>query len=310
LKTGVYTQDQGRERKGDLSSVINDSAPEGNSRCLSVTGELNAETVPPCNRSQPTLVDCFGNKLTSCNRRCRGEPWHVLRDKGDHDGALRHLQRAIALDPKMTNAHFKLAAVSDEMCNPNSQSRDVCQLAIREYETVLRLDSSHEAARKNLAYLLFQLHRLDESEHQYRTALALHAEDAEVLCAVGALDFLRTFQDVAAKKGELNLSANEPLIHAPACNEVRSRNIARIEEGIALLSKSLQIDSHNLDAMGHLSSLYTERADIQCGDPQAYRADMNTARRWDRQRSQTQKAKTHFFQKCPPGPPPMRNDLR
>jgi hypothetical protein len=43
-----------------------------------------------------------------------------------------------------------------------------------------------------------------------------------VLCAVGAIDFLRSFQDVATRKGELNLPANEPLIHAPACSEVRA----------------------------------------------------------------------------------------
>ena len=84
-------------------------------------------------------------------------------------------------------------------------------------------------------------------------------------------------------------------------------NLARIEEGISLVSKSLRIDSRNLDAMRHLSSLYAARAEIQCGDPRAYRADMNNAKRWDRLGTQLFKAKVHIeaFRKCPPGPPPM-----
>jgi hypothetical protein len=59
--------------------------------------------------------------------------------------------------------------------------------------------------------------------------------------------------------------------------------------------------------MSYLSAIHMERAEIQCGDRQAFEAEMNAAIEWDHMRMKAiQKKGLHdTFQKCPPPFPPM-----
>jgi tetratricopeptide (TPR) repeat protein len=71
-------------------------------------------------------------------------------------------------------------------------------MAIQEYNRVIQLQASHSDALKNLAYLMYQFNRLDESGGLYRRALALHADDPELLSAVAATNIHRVWPDLAA----------------------------------------------------------------------------------------------------------------
>ena len=46
------------------------------------------------------------------------------------------------------------------------------------------------------------------------------------------------------------------------------------------LVKALTLRRGYDDAMAYMNPLYRGRADIQCGDPKAYRADLKEADRW------------------------------
>lgn len=228
-----------------------------------------------------------------------------VREKGDYRAALQHLRRAVDLDPTMTNARFALATVAEDLCTPNGG--ELCELTIREYKAVLELDASREGVLRKLAYQLYSANRLDESESYYRSDLARHPDDPELLCAVAAVGFQRVWRDVARTKGELGLRPGEPLIQSPSCDAARERNWDRIEEGIALLTRALRVRNRNSGLMGYLSVFYVARAEIQCRNRRAFESDVNAARRWDRSRMkrwQTQ-SPNEYFRWCPPAPPPM-----
>lgn len=195
----------------------------------------------------------------------------AAREKGDLRTALEHAQKAVVLAPKMTKAHFTAGEIADDMCIPNAQPGPddrICGIAIQEYTKALELDSSHGEALKNLAYLLYQFYKWDESKSYYRRALALHPDDPELLGAVAGMDYRRIVPDVMETKGRLGLGPKKPLIQFPACTEVRGRNQARFEEAIALLMRALQIRKNNAELRGYLSVLYFLRAETQCGtDP-------------------------------------------
>jgi len=225
--------------------------------------------------------------------------------KGDYSGAIEHLQRAIALDPKMINAHFTLAAIADLWCD-QSEGDERCRLAVEEYKKVLELDPLREDAMRNLAYALYQVSRAEEAESYYRQALALDPKDPEALCGVTVLDQKISFRVEALARLENKLEANEPLIASPFCHEVRDRNLSRVEEGIALLTQASKTNEHSITLMGYIAELYRGRAAIQCNNPRAYRADTNAAAKWYRLRKETSKknAADLSFRKCPSPPPP------
>ena len=227
-------------------------------------------------------------------------------EKGDIDAALQHLQRAVAINPKMTKAHFAIGTIADLWCGMDG---DRCGLAIQEYKKTLELEPSNEEALRNLAYSIYRVEGpgKDEAESYYRKALGLGTNDPEVLCSVAAIDAQRSWVDVGLAKIALKLPTGKALIDSPSCHEVRDRNLVRVEEGIALLTRALQIRSNSTDLSGFMSWLYTDRAELQCHNRPAYKADRNAARKWDRMRKEIwkRKADNYGFVKCPPPPPPM-----
>ncbi len=229
------------------------------------------------------------------------------REKGDNEAALRHLRHAVVLGPQMATTHFALGVTADDLCFSTAGPRPsapLCELAIREYKNVLELDSSHEQALKNLAYLLYQFDRLDESESYYRKNLALHPDDPELLCAVASIDSQRIWRDVAAARAGLQ-SSESSLVESPSCREVRNRNQARVEEGLTLLTRAVRIREKNLDLLGFLSGFYFALAEIQCGNQKAYEADVSEAKKWGRRLADATARPPHdVFRKCPAPPPP------
>jgi tetratricopeptide (TPR) repeat protein len=225
---------------------------------------------------------------------------------GDYGAALDHLQRAVALDPRMINAHFALGTVADSSC---AISEERCQLALEEYKKVLELDPSREDAMKNLAFVLYQVNRIDEAESYYRTALALNANDPDVLCGVAALNNRASYRLEVLARLENKLTTDEPLINWPFCREVRDGNLARVEVGIALLTRARVAQNQSTELMIYLAVLYRARAEIQCNNPKAYKADMNTSAKWYRMRTETLKRKADDFslRECPAAPPPPPN---
>jgi tetratricopeptide (TPR) repeat protein len=228
----------------------------------------------------------------------------IAIENGDSDLALTHLQRAVVLDPTMIKAHFAIGTVADIWCGTNT---DRCEIAIEGYKRALELDSSYKDASKHLAYALFMVNRLVESETHYRRALSLHGDDPEALCAVAAMDARRTWRDVVFAKLEQKLTPEGALIDSPSCDEVRDKDLGSIDEGIQLLTKALQIKADSTDVMGFLSWLHAERAEIQCGDQRAYRGEKDAAREWDRRRKEIleRKLPDQAYLRCTPPPPLM-----
>lgn len=232
----------------------------------------------------------------------------AARDKGDYRAALQHAQKAVVLAPKMIKAHFALGRTADEMCFSRAEpgaNDQICGLAIQEYKKTLELDASHGEAMKNLAYVLYQFYRWDEAESYYRMALALHPDDPELLGAVAAMGYRRIVPDVMNTRARLKLGRKRRLIYSSACRELRDKNQARIDEGIALLMRALAIRNNNSELKEYLSVLFFLRAEIQCGNRPAYQADMKTSRAWNRAAEETKKdVPQDILSKLPVAPPP------
>ena len=228
------------------------------------------------------------------------------KDKGDVNTALRHLQRAVALDPEMIKAHFAIGSIAELWCY-GSHGEELCKLALGEYEKVLELDASRDDLFKNIAYAYYYFDHLDQAESYYRKALGLDPDDPEALGGVAAMDQRRVTRNVVTAKIEQRVPSENPLIDSPFCQEVRQMNLARIEEAIGLLTRALQIRNNDLDLMGYLSLLLRNRADIQCGNPKAYKADRSTARKWNHRLNETRtkrKAGDPILRRIPSAPPP------
>jgi hypothetical protein len=87
------------------------------------------------------------------------------------------------------------------------------------------------------------------------------------------------------------LKPDEPLKDKKVCDSLRERNLPKVEDGIQNLTKALQLRPDYDDAMAYLNLLYREKADIECGNPDARAADLKNADEWVDKTMATKKQK-------------------
>jgi len=206
-------------------------------------------------------------------------------DHAKYGEAILHLERVVTRDPSSITGHFYLAEAYDktysEDCARNCAANERRhRRAIEEYNRTFELDPSLIGALKAIAWRYDRGANGDEAERYYRKALDLVPNDFEVLYNLAVLDWRRSYQFREGKRSPLKLGTR-PLIHDSACAQVRAGNLTRVEEGIALLERAVEI-AESSDAQAHLSLLYREHADIQCENQPGYDRDLGAAVQWAR----------------------------
>lgn len=203
-----------------------------------------------------------------------------------YDAAIEHFRNATVLDPQLVVAHLYLATAFAQQYIPGAEAKDNLQTgerAIEEYKRVLELDPNSPSASnaiKGVAALYFNMKRFDDSKRYHKLAIQRDPNDAEEHYSLGVIDWTHAYSVRTARRAELHLQPQDPLIDRPACTEVRGANEKDVEEGIAELADALRLRPDYDDAMAYMNLLYRERADIQCGDAAAYAADVDKADEW------------------------------
>ena len=234
--------------------------------------------------------------------------------KAKYSEAIDHLERAVTLSPKAVTGHFYLAESYDsaysEECDWNCGENERRRVrAIEEYNKVLELEPSHTGAMKALAWRYYRMAKFDDADRFYRKALEVDPNDFEALYTLAVIQWQRSYRTRVQKRAELKLGRSKSLINSPACTEIRSVNLAQVEDGISLLTQAVGIVG-SYDVKVYLSLLYRERADIQCGDQSAYDQDVSAAMEWSRRACEARHKPDRVTISCtslrcpPPAPPP------
>src|SRR5258708_8970032 len=138
-----------------------------------------------------------------------------------------------------------------------------------------------------------QMKKFDESKDNYRKAIELEPDDPESHYSIGVIDWTETYQPRMEERAKLNLKPDASLQGKSnaVCEMARAKNEDKIQEGIDNLIKAIQLRPDYDDAMAYLNLMYRERADVQCYDPAARKADLNAADGWVDKTMATKKAK-------------------
>jgi tetratricopeptide (TPR) repeat protein len=197
--------------------------------------------------------------------------------------AEQNFKNAINLDPSLTVAKLYLATACFSQYVPGSDDPSNVQkanCAIEQYNKVLETDPKNVLSIKGLASLYYNMKKLDEAKQWDHKAIDSDPNDPENYYSAAVIDWLQTYEPRMKARGELGLptTSTEPLSkHKKVCQEINDKNRDKVEDGIALLNKALELRKDYEDAMSYLNLLYRERADIQCDDDSARTADIAKA---------------------------------
>jgi tetratricopeptide (TPR) repeat protein len=211
-----------------------------------------------------------------------------------YEAAIDHFKNAVALDPRLLNARLYLATAYANQYVPGVDSPDNnrnAELAIEQFQEVLKLQPGNLNSLKGIAALYFQMKKFEESKEFQRQVIQNDPNDPEAYYSIAVIDWTQTYVPRMEGRAKLGMKPDEPLEDKKFCAEIRAKNEDKVREGMEMLQKAIQLRPDYEDAMAYLNLMYRERADYECEDKAARAADLKTADEWVQKTMDTKKAK-------------------
>ena len=217
-----------------------------------------------------------------------------------YEEAIEHFKNAVQLDPSLINARLYLATAYAQQYIPGADSPDnnkFAEQAIEEFKNVLAANPPKEQqihSLKGIASLYFNMKKMDQAKEYYDKVAALDPNDPEVYYSIAVIDWTQAYQPRLEARAKLGLKPTDDIKDKKVCADLKKAidaNQAVVEDGIAKLQKALELRPDYDDAMAYLNLLYRERADLECDNPDARKADLKTADDWVDKTMATKKEK-------------------
>ncbi len=161
-----------------------------------------------------------------------------------YEEAIEHFKTAVSLDPSLLNARIYLATAYAQQYVPGAETAEnkrYAEQAIEEYKKVLTIDPGNINSVKGIAYLYLQEKRFDDAKQYYNKAVQIDPNDPESYYSVAFIDWSEAYKFRQEERNKLGMKATDLLKDKKVCELVKAHNAPLVEEGIALLNKSLQL---------------------------------------------------------------------
>lgn len=200
-----------------------------------------------------------------------------------YEDAIAHFEQAVTLDPDLVVARMYLAATYLQIFQPGVDTPDNviwATKALDQYSEILRSNPSDVESLKGVAYLKLQLNYFEEARETYAKAISLNPSDPELLYAAAVANWSIASRDITAEKAKLDAESDYSLILSDGCSGVRAKSLPVVDSGIAMLNKAFSLRKDYVDAMTYMNMLYRLRAELECGNEKAYKADIKQSGEW------------------------------
>ena len=205
-----------------------------------------------------------------------------------YDVAIGHFQQATDLDPTLPMARLYLATAYAQQVIPNMQSAENMKnanLAIQNFQKVLDQNPSTKDrinALKGIASLYLNTQQFDKAKEYQNKVLALDPTDASAEYTIGVIDWTLAYKNSIPVRQSFGLHDDgTPIKDKKACAALAEKNGPIIQEGMDALNKAIQMRPNYDDAMAYINLIYRRKAaDLECGNPDAAKADVAQADQW------------------------------
>jgi tetratricopeptide (TPR) repeat protein len=212
--------------------------------------------------------------------------------------AIERFKNAIALDPDLNVAKLYLATACVAQYVPggdNPENVRMADCAIEEYKKVLDSSDAPKTTQvlstKGLASLYFNMKKFDDAKAFNKKAIELDPNDPENYYSVAVIDWTQSYVPRMEARQRLGLKPEDPIKDKKVCEDLKSKNQEKVDEGVQMLEKAITLRKDYDDAMAYLNLLYRERADLHCDDLDARKADLQLADEMVNKTMATKKAK-------------------
>jgi tetratricopeptide (TPR) repeat protein len=228
--------------------------------------------------------------VTGCNRlKARDQLTKGVQafKNAQYEEAVNHFQSSIALDPNYEDAKLYLATAYSYQVVPNLDTPEnlaIAQKALDGFSAVLAKDPNDLTALKQMASINRNIKKLDVAKEYEKKVIALAPNEAEAYYTVGVVDWMQSYKNaitILAADGLTDDGNGNVKKSKGACQKLKDANTDLVQEGLDYLQKAVQVNPSYDDAMTYLNLTYRRKADLECGDDAARKADLAQADDWN-----------------------------
>jgi Flp pilus assembly protein TadD len=204
--------------------------------------------------------------------------------EAQYAAAIQAFQRAIDLNPSSLTAHLYLATAYMQQYIPGVESNENSQVGARakeEFSQVLVFDPANKVALASLASLYLNQKKWDDAQQWYEKLIAVEPDNADAYYSLGFVAWSKWFPAYKEARARAGLKPDDqgPIPDVAVKQDLRRRWGSVVEDGIANLQKTLELNPRYRDAMSYVSLLIRERADLR-DTKDEWRQDIALADQW------------------------------
>lgn len=211
------------------------------------------------------------------------------------EDAIDHFQKAVQLDPNYAPAELYLSTAYAQSVVPDLQTPDNlkrAQLAIDGFKKVYDRDPKDTGSIKGIAALYLNIGKFDDAKAWQLKAIGVDPNDAEAHYTVGYIDWRQAYRNAVQTLGTVNMTDagdGNPKLPKAQCQQLAQQNTPLVTEGLQYMQKAIDIRPNYDDAMSYMNLLNRRKADLECGNDAARKADVQAAIDWNTKAMGTRK---------------------
>jgi tetratricopeptide (TPR) repeat protein len=253
-----------------------------------------------------TLLGC--SKLQARDQLIKGVQAYK---SAKFEEAINHFQNAERLDPTLAMAPLYLATAYAQQVVPDTNTPENLkngEMAINAYQQVLAKSPRDLQATRGIAAVYLNIGKTTEAKEWQNKVLAIDPKDPAAYYTIGVIDWRLAYRNAIATRNSLNMQDNGEMIKdKAACAKLQGQNEPLVTQGIGALQKAIDLRPAYDDAMSYLSLMYRRKADLDCGNEEARKADMAMFDQWASKTMATRKANEEKKNQQTPGGVVMDN---
>jgi tetratricopeptide (TPR) repeat protein len=232
---------------------------------------------------------------------------------GHYEEAVNHFQSSINLDPNYESARLYLATAYSYQVVPNLDTPDnlaIAKKAMDGFNEVLAKNPNDVDALKQIASIQRNIKHFDQAKATYQKILSVAPKDSDANYTIAWIDWNIAYQNavkILAEQGLQDDGDGNVKMNKATCAKMKDANTQLVDEAMTYLNRAVEIKPNYDDAMSYLNLNYRRKADLECPNDAARKADLAMADQWVQKAIGARKANEAAKEKSEGGGITMQN---
>jgi Tfp pilus assembly protein PilF len=203
------------------------------------------------------------------------------------EDATNYFQNAVNIDPTYDMAKLYLATTYSSQVVPNLSTPDnlkIAQKARDGFEEVLQKDPNDLTALRQIASIDRITGKIKQAKDDERRVIQVDPNDSEAYYTIGQVDWKEAFDNATVAIKQQGLAADDgegnTKLSKDNCAKLSGLNTPLVTEGLQNLQKAVEINPNYEEAYTYLSLMERRKADLECGNKDAIKADLQQSDMW------------------------------